>query len=211
MKNLYEHYRHAPINPIERLVIYLRLHFSSYESIESYVPRSGEILDLGCGFGMLTAYLALSSSPRRVKGIDIAERRLKAARFVTSNLSNVTIEYGNFLKTPFQESDCILLIDALHYFPVGVQNELLRKCHGFLRPGGSLLLRGPDKDKTCRYLITKLHETFMTRSGFTKGETLCFRGFVELRSYLEGIGFVVNALPMWRRTPFADTLLVCKT
>jgi SAM-dependent methyltransferase len=177
--------------------------------IESYVPRSGQILDLACGFGMLTAYLALASRDRRVRGIDISDRRLKTAEFVSKEIPNVTIEYGDVLENPFHASDCILLVDALHYFPVATQNRLLQRCHESIKPGGRLLLRDADKDKTGRYVLTKLHETFMTRSGFTKGEMLCFRGFLELRNFLEGIGFVVDTLPMWNRTPFADTLLVC--
>ena len=30
-----------------------------------------------------------------------------------------------------------------------------------------------------------------------------------LKSHLENLGFFVDVLPMWNRTPFADTLLVC--
>jgi 2-polyprenyl-3-methyl-5-hydroxy-6-metoxy-1,4-benzoquinol methylase len=194
---------------MERLVIYLRLRFSSYEIIESHVPSSGQILDLGCGFGMLTVYLAVSSQARRVRGIDISNRRLRTARFVSAQIRNVAFEHGDLLKYTFQESNCILLIDVLHYFPASVQNEFLRKCYEYINPGGRLLVRDSDKDNKFRHLITTFHETIMTKSGFTKGDMLCFRGFVELTSYLEGLGFLVDVLPMWHRTPFADTLLVC--
>jgi SAM-dependent methyltransferase len=154
-------------------------------------------------------YLALSSHARQVRGIDISDRRLEAAELVSAGIPNVTLEQGDLLRIPFQESDCILLVDVLHYFPLRAQNRLLRKCHEFIKPGGRLLLRDADRDRTCRYLLTMLYETIMTRSAFTKGETLCFRGFLELRNCLEEIGFVVDALPMWHLTPFADTLLVC--
>ena len=65
--NLYPLYRAAPINMMERFWIYLRLRLSSYEVIASHVPPSGKILDLGCGFGMLSIYLALSSPERCIK------------------------------------------------------------------------------------------------------------------------------------------------
>lgn len=206
---LYRRYRNAPINPVERLFVYLRLRFSSYQVIEKHVPSSGRIVDLGCGFGMLTVYLALLSQARRVRGIDISHRRLRAAKFVSANIHNVVFEFADLLQCPLDDCNCILLIDTLHYFPVPAQNRLLEKCYECISPGGTLLLRDSNKDNTIRHFITRLHETIMTRSGFTKGEMLCFRSFVELKSYLEGLGFFVDALPMWDRTPFADTLLVC--
>ena len=206
---LYRRYRHAPLNPLERLLVYLRLRFSSYQAIERHVPASGEIVDLGCGFGMLAVYLALMSEARHITGIDISSRRLKVAKFVSADIHNVTFEYFDLLQYNFDRCRCILLIDALHYFPVSGQNRLVAKCYKRLDPGGRLLLRDSNKDNRFRHFITTFHETIMTRSGFTKGEMLCFRGFGELKSHLEGLGFLVDLLPMWDRTPFADTLLIC--
>jgi 2-polyprenyl-3-methyl-5-hydroxy-6-metoxy-1,4-benzoquinol methylase len=210
LKKLYRRYEHAPVNLMERLVIYLRLRFSSYDEIEKHVPPSGEILDLACGFGMLSAYLALSSEARQVKGVDISQRRIGVAKSVSAQISNVTFQCGDVLQYPLGECHCILLIDALHYFVPSVQNELLRRCHESIAPGGRLLVRDPDRDRDLRHLVTRLHETVMTKSGFTEGDMLCFRSFAELGDYLQGLGFIVNALPMWHGTPFADTLLICK-
>ncbi|MBW2173134.1 MAG: class I SAM-dependent methyltransferase [Deltaproteobacteria bacterium] len=209
IRALYRRYKYAPINPLERLVIYLRLRLSSYEIIESYVPSSGQVLDLGCGFGMFSVYLAISSRARVVRGVDISHRRLQTAKFVSDQIQNVVFERGDILEYAFQEHDCILLIDSLHYFPASVQNELLKKCFTYISPGGRLLLKNSDKDNKFRHLLTEFHETIMTKSGFTEGDMLCFRGFTELGGYLENLGFFVDVLPMWNRTPFADTLLVC--
>ncbi|MBW2170540.1 MAG: class I SAM-dependent methyltransferase [Deltaproteobacteria bacterium] len=206
---LYGHYKHAPISPVERLFVYLRLRLSSYQVMEKHVPTSGQIVDLGCGFGMLTVYLALLSQARQVRGVDISHRRLRAAQFASAHIHNVAFEYSDLLQYTFDRCNCILLIDTLHYFPVPDQNRLLKKCYERIGPGGRLLLRDSNKDKKFRHFVTRFHETIMTRSGFTKGEMLCFRSFAELTNYLEGLGFFVDALPMWHRTPFADTLLVC--
>jgi hypothetical protein len=130
------------------------------------------------------------------------------SRYLKSKIADSQI-CVNILEYAFQEHDCILLIDSLHYFPASVQNELLKKCFTYIGPGGRLLLKNSDKDNKFRHLLTELHETIMTKSGFTEGDTLCFRGFTELRGYLENLGFFVDVLPMWNRTPFADTLLVC--
>ena len=98
---LYRRYRHAPLNPLEHLLVYLRLRFSSYQAIERHVPASGEIVDLGCGFGMLAVYLALMSEARHITGIDISHRRLNVAKFISADIHNVAFEYFDLLQYNF--------------------------------------------------------------------------------------------------------------
>ena len=208
--HILELYHRVPCNPWERFLIRQRLRFSSYGSIASHVPFSGRILDLGSGFGILAVYLALSSAKREMTGIDISSRRVKMAGAAASHIPNVVFENADMTEIAPANWDCILLIDALHYFPSSVQNHILSGCYHQLNPGGVVLVRESNRDRTFRHLITRLHETVMTKSGFTKGEVLQFRRFSELKRFLENSGFKVRMIPMWGKTPFADTLLVCR-
>ena len=203
-------YRHAPCNPWEHLIIRLRIHFSSYPNIASHVPVSGRILDLASGFGILSIYLAKSSSARCVKGVDISNRRVKIAREASVCIQNVSFDYADIFQTGLSGNDCILLIDALHYFPEAFQNEIIHRCYQNMNPGGTLLIRESNRDKRYRHQITNFYETVMTKSGFTMGEGLHFRRFSELKIFLDGLGFRVCMIPMWGITPFADTLMVCR-
>lgn len=195
---------------LERFIIHMRSHFSSYDIIASHVPMSGKILDLGAGFGILSIYLALLSKKRHIKGVDISRRRIRIASAASSFVPTVSFERSNFLGTNFEDNDCILLIDTLHYFPDAVQNEILKKCYHQINPGGTIIIRDSNRDYKFRQLITRLHETIMTKSGFTKGDGLYFRRFCEMKKFVEGLGFNVCVMPMWGLTPFADTLMVCK-
>ena len=44
------------------------------------MPRRGEILDAGCGHGLLSLYLAAQSPERRITGVDIDDEKLAVAR-----------------------------------------------------------------------------------------------------------------------------------
>lgn len=203
-------YRNMPCNVLERFVISMRLRFSSYDVMASHVPPSGRILDLGCGFGMLSSYLALSSERRVVKGVDISARRIHIARRASRGIGNICFEEGDFLGTDFAGYDCILLIDTLHYFPAPVQDRIIERCCEGMRKMGMILIRDSNRDVKLRHFITGWYETVMTKSGFTKGETLFFRSFRELKGLIESLGFRVFMTPLWGRTPFADTLMVCR-
>jgi 2-polyprenyl-3-methyl-5-hydroxy-6-metoxy-1,4-benzoquinol methylase len=188
----------------------MRSRFSSYEKIAHHVPLSGSVLDLGAGFGMLAIYLALSSGKRQVKGVDISNRRIGIARSVSEDIPNVFFERIDVSKADLGRNDCILLIDILHYFPGTVQNKILKRCFNSVDAGGTVIVRDSNRDHRFRQSITTLYETVMTKSGFTKGEGLFFRRFCELKKVAEDEGLSVHVIPMWGRTPFADTLMICR-
>jgi len=54
-----------------RLHTAIRWWTAPFEALETEVPRSGKILEVGCGHGMLATFLALSSVDRTVVGVDI--------------------------------------------------------------------------------------------------------------------------------------------
>ncbi|MEX2012774.1 MAG: methionine biosynthesis protein MetW, partial [Candidatus Levyibacteriota bacterium] len=61
-----------------KIYFFLRLLVIPFEEIDKILPKKGLILDLGCGDGPLTSYLALSSKERQVRGWDIDDKRMRA-------------------------------------------------------------------------------------------------------------------------------------
>lgn len=103
------------------------------------VPRGAtDVLDVGCGIGMLTRELAPLS--QRVVGIDTDEPSLRIAREETS-ASNVEYVHDDFLQHPFpaESFDLIAAITALHH--MDIEQGLRRMAH-LLTPGGRLVVVG---------------------------------------------------------------------
>ena len=111
-------------------------------AVEKVVPARGEILDVGCGFGMLAHWLTLFTPERRVRGVDFDTDKIRVAQTTSRANPQVAFEQRDILEWPeFPACDCALLCDVLHYFPHEIKAAMLRKIFAALRPGGCLILR----------------------------------------------------------------------
>ena len=50
------------------------------DEIGQYLPESGCVLDIGCGFGLFSLYYAATGPGRFVRGVDLSARRIAQAR-----------------------------------------------------------------------------------------------------------------------------------
>jgi 2-polyprenyl-3-methyl-5-hydroxy-6-metoxy-1,4-benzoquinol methylase len=128
------------------------------------LPPGGSILDLGCGPGWTSIFLARAGFD--VMGIDISERMIAIAqeRAAEENVS-VTFHVADMedLNLEQRDFDGVLLFDALHHCPHF--GRVLQGAAGHLRDGGHLLLMEPSwlhrysphaRATTRRYGVTEL-------------------------------------------------------
>lgn len=115
----------------------------------------GRILDLGCGQGLLAAWLQSASElydagqwpadwpapprPTWYLGIDHSGAAIARARSVLP--PSAGFRQGDLRTVPFPQADAVLLIDVLHYMSHADQESVLLRSLGCLPPGGLLLLR----------------------------------------------------------------------
>src|SRR5262245_64101581 len=50
------------------------------DEIGQYLPETGPVLDVGCGFGLFSLYYAATGPRRFVRGLDVNGRRIALAR-----------------------------------------------------------------------------------------------------------------------------------
>jgi predicted exporter/SAM-dependent methyltransferase len=113
-----------------------------FAAVEAAAPRHGQILDLGCGFGILGHWLTLFAPERSVRGVDFDEDKIRVAQATSRANPQVIFERHDILEwLEYPACDCVLLCDVLHYFPREMKAEVLRKVFQALRPGGSLVVR----------------------------------------------------------------------
>src|SRR5438034_11398961 len=70
-------------DPVVRAYCWIRfgiLRQRFLDEIGQYLPDSGAILDVGCGFGLFSLYYAAIGRDRVVRGIDLDRRRIAMAR-----------------------------------------------------------------------------------------------------------------------------------
>jgi predicted exporter/2-polyprenyl-3-methyl-5-hydroxy-6-metoxy-1,4-benzoquinol methylase len=111
-------------------------------AVEKAVPASGEILDVGCGYGLVAHWLTLFHPGRRVRGVDFDAEKIRVAQATAPANPQVSFERRDILEWPeFPACDAVLLCDVLHYFPHELKADVLRKIFAALRPGGCLIVR----------------------------------------------------------------------
>jgi trans-aconitate methyltransferase len=106
-------------------------------------------LDIGCGDGSLTAWLATNKTPRgHVLGIDILPEMIDIARksHESPQLSFVVADALEFPMSDHAPFDLVVSFFTLHWLQWHLQRTLFQRVRDSLSPGGSLVALMPAQD-----------------------------------------------------------------
>lgn len=195
-----------------RLFTRLRHLLSPLEILEKRVPKEGNILDLGCGHGLFTNYMALREHSRIVVGIDPSIAKFKVAKKTEGRVPNVhyilgdvfdAVEHGLF--------DAITIVDVLYLLTEEKQREILRTCYQLLSNSGVLLLKTQDTKPLWRFILTYIQEMVMVNMKLTYGgKKLYFMPAQKTRQILEEAGFSVECLKLPGNFFYPHIAFVCR-
>lgn len=184
------------------------IHLRFLEEIEQYLPEEGEILDLGCGFGLFSLYMALCRPRAQIIGLDIDQGRLAVARSSARKLgvSNVSFVHQDLRAwAPERRIAAAYALDILHHVPVESGNRLLEALFAHLEPGGRLLLKDIDTAPRSMLAFSYLLDLLMSPRG-----PHAYRSAGAWRRQLAALGFAPVYLHyMWDVLPYPHILLVC--
>ena len=76
-----------------RLYARFRTKLYPVELLDKSLPKEGNIIDLGCGYGVYANYLALKEKNRHVLGIDINSKRVDTAQKSIKNRRSFFLFY----------------------------------------------------------------------------------------------------------------------
>ena len=180
------------------------------------------ILDLGCGQGLLAAWLAAAQRsadagqwpanwpaaprPTLTRGIELMPGDVARAHRALG--ASCDIELGDIRSANFGQADAAVILDVLHYMDPAAQREVVEKVRTALPSGGLLLLRVGDADAGIRFRYSQwVDKAVMLIRGHSWVTTHC-RGIAQWRELLKQCGFEVRTAPMSAGTPFANVLLI---
>jgi cyclopropane fatty-acyl-phospholipid synthase-like methyltransferase len=182
-------------DPIVRAYCWVRfwiLRQRFLDEIGQYLPQSGPVLDIGCGFGLFSLYYAAKAPGRFVRGIDLNGRRVAMARRAAARLSieNVAYEEGDaHLFKGDGEVAGAYMLDIVHHIAPDAVPTLLRRLHACLAPGGVLIVKDVDTHPVPKRWFTWTLDKLMAPatpvrywSGDELGATLRAAGF-EVRRH----------------------------
>ena len=181
-----------------------------FRAVAAELPASGSMLEVGCGHGLLSLYLALSSPARRVTGIDVDVDKLDAARAAAARGGlRATFEVVEGGALPGGPWDGIAIVDVLYLLAAGDQRSLLRSCAGALAPGGVLAVKEMAPLPRWKARWNVVQETAAVKLlGITEGEELTFLPPARMAATMASAGLDVRERPLHRRYPHPHHLLV---
>lgn len=141
---------------------------SNYKLFESYLPKEGKIIDVGCGYGFLPLMLSFTGNKREIVGIDYDDEKIGVAANCISKSDKVNFVCADVTQYEYEHADAFVISDVLHYLSAEQQSEVISRCAIKLNKNGVMIIRDADADKKTRHLGTRYTEAFSTNSGFNK-------------------------------------------
>jgi 2-polyprenyl-3-methyl-5-hydroxy-6-metoxy-1,4-benzoquinol methylase len=184
-------------------------------AVDAEVPTRGRILEIGCGHGLVSAYLALSCPERHVVGVDIDERKIEIARRAAAHLdprvANLELRTSVGGEVPAGPWDAIVIVDVLYLLDTDAELALLDACLAGLAPGGVLVLKETDVVPRLKHELARVQEVLSTRVlRITAGDALEFTPLGELAAHLADAGCTVALRRVDQGYPHPHSLLVAR-
>ncbi|MCK6691984.1 MAG: 1-acyl-sn-glycerol-3-phosphate acyltransferase, partial [Thermoanaerobaculia bacterium] len=136
---------------------------NNYVLFDELLPKTGKILDIGCGYGFMDYMLHFRAPGRDITGMDYDAEKIAVANHCYSKTENMRFVHGDILHYPVEPHDAFVLADVLHYLQPEEQTQVLRRCLANLNPGGVIVIRDGNKDLESRQKGTWWTEFFSTR------------------------------------------------
>lgn len=133
-------------NKPDQISHYTNEYIEGPTSAEQYLlnslPDGSSILDVGCGTGRISVYLA--ERGYQVTGVDVSERLLSVARENSKKKrQDIRFYSSEGINLPYlnEEFDAILAIKVLCYIPTReLRNEKLKEFYRLLKPSGTCII-----------------------------------------------------------------------
>ncbi|KKR88172.1 MAG: hypothetical protein UU32_C0001G0008 [Candidatus Woesebacteria bacterium GW2011_GWB1_41_10] len=189
---------------------YIRVWDAPFEVVEKVTPKEGLIIDLGCGEGILTNFLGLSSKRRKIIGVEIDKERILLA---DKKISNVSFSYGDVTKFRLPKSNVIILSHLLHHLSsYKDQEELLKRCVSALTGMGRLVIVEVDTRPPLKYLTSLLTDYFLVPWLFDRKiyERTYFRRRNEWLLLFDKLGLKSRTIIAHKGKPFSHIVFVCQ-
>ncbi len=172
---------------LQGLYTIIRMVLVPFEKIEKVIPKEGKILDLGCGNGLFSHFMYLTSKKRSIIGVDIDENRVHTAQLTVNGMKSIEFFHGDVNNIKLYDAQIITLIDLLHHLAYKDQENLLERIYKKIENQGIVIIKDLNRRPRWKYMLHYVHDTVSY-----KGGKLYFRSSDEMVRLLKRIGFRVQ-------------------
>jgi 2-polyprenyl-3-methyl-5-hydroxy-6-metoxy-1,4-benzoquinol methylase len=178
------------------------------EEVGQYLPASGRVLDVGCGFGLFALFYAKTNPALEITGIDLNAARIEKAKAAARKLglSNVHFQVGDVVSYDFREKfDGVYMLDIVHHIPREAVGPLMAALFQNLTPSGRLVVKDVETKPWFKLWWTWWLDKLMDRRS-----PLNYWHRQDLTGLLHDSGFEVHTHSMVDTLPYPHVLYVCR-
>jgi 2-polyprenyl-3-methyl-5-hydroxy-6-metoxy-1,4-benzoquinol methylase len=168
-----------------RISLYIKIRWllCPYLEIEDQISQSATCLDVGCGFGLLSNLLSLSSQKRYVIGIDIDNRRIETAQKTIGDRENIEFICQDLFDIKKESFNVITFVDVLHHISNEIKQRIIEKSVSLLSPEGKIIIKDITDRPRWKYFYNYLFDNSTRIFKITKGNRCAYlnaQGFQKL-------------------------------
>lgn len=163
-----ELYTAQPLVP--RFMMKWRPRICPFDAVIDAVPEDSEVLDVGCGAGLMLNLLASSGKIRRGVGFDLSTEAVEVANRAASakslNVRFDAIAAEDDWPTsdrPDGLYDAVTMVDLVHHLTPSIQGEIIRRAAEQVAPGGRLVYKDMRGGGLLRPHCNRLHDLVVAR------------------------------------------------
>ena len=184
--------RYRPIEAVPRLFARWKIRLDPmFGRLASFVRSPRRILDVGCGYGVPSAWLLELFPEAEVHGLDPDRERIRVAGRVFGPRGKAHVGRAPDDLDPLPgEADTALVLDIIHMLDDEALHRTLRKLFGKLIPGGRLILRATVPQSGRAPWMRRLEALRLKRHGMSAH----YRSRDGLETMLRAAGFQVSAV-----------------
>lgn len=182
---------------------YFRFFHAPYGLTETFVPKNGRIMDLGCGYGFFANLLGIASLGREVMGLELSARKLQ---YADRGIKNVKFINEDIAKLEMDPCDGIILFHVLHHLDSYVQqHRLLSEAYKKLKTGGKLIVVEIDHKPLWKFLFT-----FLIDTALYFGDRFYYRSEKNFIELFEKLGFKIEkVVSAHKHVPLSHKIYIC--
>lgn len=191
---------------LRRLMQQGRPYICPFERVVDAVPPGSNVLDAGCGDGLLLGLLATFGRVDHGLGFDASVAAIRNARRMRTRLPpsmQVTFERRDAgAPWPAGRYDVVTLVDLLHHVPSAAQRTVLQEAARRVAPGGVLVYKDMADRPRWRALVSRMHDLCVAR------QRIHLLPFGAARDVLEHAGLVLERHESIATGPYLHELAV---
>ncbi len=180
--------------------------YSSVAAVLLDQPVPPPLLDVGCGIGILAAYLRECGYSPPILGLDFDPSKIGAAQRVAARYPALEFQVADARQGLPTFSGSVAILDILQFFPAPQQEKLVREAALRVSPQGCLILRSGLRGPGWRFQVTRAADYFAKLAFWMKSAPVAYPDQKTLAAWLQDAGLSGEIRPLYGRTPFNNYL-----